>query len=345
MTEAGQRLRAARDRAGWTQAQLADRAGVSRQLVAAVEAGRNLPRVDAAVGLASALGVGVETLFGPDPTEPAMPVVGPPPPAGSPVLVGRIGRRLVCAAAGPGEAWPLADGVARAGGIDLLGDTTPGTVLAGCDPALGLAAELAAARGGPRLVPVAAGTRAALEALTAGRAHAAVVHGPQGRLPAPPAEPVVRRVHLARWRVGLAAPHPAPDWPAVLAGAGPVVQREPGASAQQAFLQALDAAGGRPPDGPLARGHRDAAAQAAHQGLPAVTIEPAALAAGLAFHPLEVHVAEVWMDRRWLAEPGLQALGDLLTWPGFHRRLGLVGGYDLSGCGSELGAHGHGSEA
>ena len=58
------RLRALRLQAGLTQGELAARAGVSRQLVAAVEAGRNVPAVDAAVALARALGTTVEELFG-----------------------------------------------------------------------------------------------------------------------------------------------------------------------------------------------------------------------------------------------------------------------------------------
>jgi DNA-binding transcriptional ArsR family regulator/DNA-binding XRE family transcriptional regulator len=50
---------------GLTQAQLAELAGVSRQLVGAVEADRHLPRVDAAVRLAAALSTTVEELLAP----------------------------------------------------------------------------------------------------------------------------------------------------------------------------------------------------------------------------------------------------------------------------------------
>ena len=54
----------ARERLGLTQAELAERAGVSRQLVGGVEAGRHVPSVDAAIRLARALDVSVEDLFG-----------------------------------------------------------------------------------------------------------------------------------------------------------------------------------------------------------------------------------------------------------------------------------------
>ena len=48
-------LKQHRARLDLTQAELAMRAGVSRQLVGAAEVGRNLPRVDAAIALAAAL--------------------------------------------------------------------------------------------------------------------------------------------------------------------------------------------------------------------------------------------------------------------------------------------------
>lgn len=50
-------LRELRDAKGLTPGELAGRAGVSRRLVGAVEAGRHLPRVAAAAALTAALGV------------------------------------------------------------------------------------------------------------------------------------------------------------------------------------------------------------------------------------------------------------------------------------------------
>lgn len=67
-------------------------------------------------------------------------------------------------------------------------------------------------------------------------------------------------------------------------------------------------------------------------------IEPAALAAGLAFHPLEAHAAELWVAEDWLDEPGVRRLREALTSQGLARRLEAVGGYDLAGCGTAVGA-------
>ena len=64
MAEAlGNRLREAREAAGWTQAELAERIGVSRKTVNTVENGVFVPSTVVALKLAGALGCPVETLF------------------------------------------------------------------------------------------------------------------------------------------------------------------------------------------------------------------------------------------------------------------------------------------
>src|SRR6201999_1366205 len=76
MTESSQpdgtRLRLARQARGLSQQQLAGVAGVTRQAVSAVESGHSDPSLRVALGLAQALGLSVEELFGPG--EPAAPV-------------------------------------------------------------------------------------------------------------------------------------------------------------------------------------------------------------------------------------------------------------------------------
>ena len=57
------RLKEARTAAGLTQAELAERAGVSRKTVNTVENGIFIPSTVLALGLARALGVRVEDLF------------------------------------------------------------------------------------------------------------------------------------------------------------------------------------------------------------------------------------------------------------------------------------------
>ena len=64
MAEAlGNRLREKREAVGWTQAELAERIGVSRKTVNTVENGVFIPSTVVALKLAGALGCAVEDLF------------------------------------------------------------------------------------------------------------------------------------------------------------------------------------------------------------------------------------------------------------------------------------------
>jgi transcriptional regulator with XRE-family HTH domain len=56
-------LRQAREKRGWTQVQLADRAGISQSLLARYESGEYLPGAENLVRVADALGIGVEKLM------------------------------------------------------------------------------------------------------------------------------------------------------------------------------------------------------------------------------------------------------------------------------------------
>lgn len=59
----GQRMRELRQRAGLTQAQLADAAGLSRGFYLRVEAGRRTLSLDNVFAIAAALGVSIRELF------------------------------------------------------------------------------------------------------------------------------------------------------------------------------------------------------------------------------------------------------------------------------------------
>lgn len=330
----GTRLRELRLQSGLTQSQLATRAGTSRQLVGAVEAGRHLPRLDAGVGLATALGVSAEELLRPGPN-PVVGVVSPPPGEGAAVRLGRVGDQWVCARPPvSGESWTPADGLVGRDGVELLPEARPGTVVVGCEPGIGLAERLLAQRGGPPMLAVPASTAAGLDALARRCAHAAVVHGPADALPGSPVP--VRRQRLARWRVGLVGPPGAAEgwWHDALTGRVRVAQREPGAVVQAALERAVTQAGGELPVGPVVTGHVEAAQRARLDGLVALSIEPVAQAAGLAFHPLEAHVVQLWVAAEWAHEPGIEAVQDELASPAFHRRLAAIGGYDLQTCGT-----------
>ncbi len=260
-------------------------------------------------------------------------------PVGTPVLVGHVDGRRVHAPADLStwqERWPVADGRWTGHVVERWTDgggggqdADVGFVVVGCDPALALAAAHLPARGPQRLVAVNGSTRTALAALEAGHAHAALVHGRPGTLPPAPAGTL--RVPLARWRVGLAAggsTRPRSLTRLTHDAQGALVQREPGASSQQALLRALDAEGVPAPAGPVATGHV-AVTLRVLAGAPAgVTMEPAALHAGLAFLPLETHTVELWVAPGHREHPGADALTHVLASRAFTRRLDAIGGYD-----------------
>ena len=325
-------LEQARTAAGMSQAALAAAAGISRQAVGAIESGRHRPSVDAALALAQVLGRPVETLFGAGSPGLAEPLFGDPPPEGAAVLAARVGDRVVHASPervlGAGG-WPRTDGVLEAGRVrPLPGADLDGLVLVGCDPALALAAALLPAAGPRRVLALSGSSAAAIAAMQAGRAHGGLVHGRVGRLPRAPRGTL--RLPVARWRVGVAQRGRTARSVAELCRRGVrVVQREAGAASQQAFDAAVTAAGCPPPAGPREDGHLEVARRVAAGAAAGVTMEPAALSLGLAFAALEEHASELWIDARWRAHPGAEAIGALLGAPAFTRRLALVDGYEV----------------
>ena len=67
--------------------------------------------------------------------------------------------------------------------------------------------------------------------------------------------------------------------------------------------------------------------------MPAVTIEPAALAFGA---PLETHRVELWIANQWLRDGAVNAALDAIGSRRFQQRLSMIGGYDLSDSGTRV---------
>ena len=106
----GVRLRLARQARGFSQQQVADMAGVSRQAISAVESGVSDPSLRVAIALSRALGLTVEDLFGTD--DSVVPVA-----AREVAPLGGKGARVTLALVGDGHvALPLrGETVSRAG--------------------------------------------------------------------------------------------------------------------------------------------------------------------------------------------------------------------------------------
>lgn len=176
---------------GFSQGELARAAGVSRQAVSAIEAGRVQPGVRVALAFARALGASVEELFYPVSEIRLDAELTGPAASGARAAVAIVGGRVVARPLELGEA-ALSE---PAGGIIATSahgraqleplaqsDRLEATVfVAGCEPALGLlAAHVNAAAGAA--VWFAASNRDALAELRAQRVHAAALHGASDEL-------------------------------------------------------------------------------------------------------------------------------------------------------------------
>ena len=359
----GARLRLARQARGLSQQQLAGVAGVTRQAVSAVESGHSDPSLRVALGLARALGMTVEELFGPG--EPGDPVlarpVAPVSAPGSRVALATVGDTFVALPLDADLAARL--GFGAAGGLTVrggenqgaqiavrpIGPPRPTVVVAGCDPALPLL-ETPLALLDPPLAFAwwPCGSGEALRLAAAGLVHAAGVHrvgpgegddtsGTSGTSGIPGGAEVVG---FASWREGLV----------VRPGAGVrglddvarqglrLVNREPGAQARVLLDRERLRLGLEPAQLPgydsLAAGHLQVAA-AIVGGLAdaGVSSEPAALAYGLDFIPLADERFDLLLPAKHAASREVQGLLKVLTSPWLLAQLASLPGYDAARCG------------
>ena len=364
MTESSQpdgtRLRLARQARGLSQQQLAGVAGVTRQAVSAVESGHSDPSLRVALGLARALGMTVEELFGPgelgDPVlaQPVAAVSGP----GSRVALATVGDTFVALPMHADTAARL--GFSPAGGLVVgtspaparqqpwnlvpvrsIGPPRPTVVVAGCDPALPLL-ETPLALLDPPLAFAwwPCGSGEALRLAAAGLVHAAGVHqiGAQpGAADIPGGADVVG---FACWREGLVVRPGARvrGLDDVAARGLRLVNREPGAQARTLLDRERLRLGLDPAELPgydsRAAGHLQVAA-AIVGGLAdaGVSSEPAALVYGLDFIPLAEERFDLVLPAKHAASREIQGLLKVLTSPWLLAQLASLPGYDAARCG------------
>ena len=178
------RVKDFRVRRGWTQGELARRAGISRAAVSAIEIKRIVPSVAAALALASCLGSTVEQLFGPRPAAARHEWAWSPPTSPSRYWQAEVAGRILCFPCEETSAGELPhDGIASNVGVaseeghpcSADGDPSQTLVVAGCDPAAGLLASEYAPDGPTNDLPVPV-QRPGVELLRHRKIHVAGVH-------------------------------------------------------------------------------------------------------------------------------------------------------------------------
>jgi putative molybdopterin biosynthesis protein len=363
----GTRLRLARQARGFSQQQLAAMAGVSRQAVSAVESGQSDPSLRAALGLARALGMTVEEVFGS--TSPAPQV------AARPVApLGGEGARVTLAPVGEGlVALPLSGAtVSRAGFLPAgglvtgregsepgageqvrpIGPPRPTLVAAGCDPALPLLETPLGLLDPPVTFSWwPCPSREALGLAAEGLVHVAGAHlrGPVGEYNTGPAAELLPQggevIGFCSWREGLVL---RPELAGGICGVSDLaerglqlVNREPGAEARLVLDRDLSRlgieAGELPGYGTQASGHLHvAAAIAAGLADAGVASEPAALAYGLAFVPLTAERFDLVIPASQAGSREVQGLLKVLSSRWLLDQLASLPGYDPARCGEHI---------
>ncbi len=334
-------VRAARRSCGWTQAELARRAGVSRAEVTAIEGGRLVPSVATALALAQALGCTVEELFAADESRSLeRSWAWPPPVEPCRYWRARVGDRLLVY---PVEADAVGegthDGVFAAGQWSERSEADPREtlVLATCDPAARLLAAEYARQTGLRMLVFVRSSGQALQMLADGLVHVAGTHLATAECPEGNLDRVrsvlrvpCRVVRVARWQEGVAvgAGVSARTVRGLLGRRVRWVGREPGSGARECLDQLLE---GRRAPRRIARSHL-AVVEAVRSGWAdaGVCVRLSSEEARLRFLPVREELYELCFPVAWEGDPRLQALLRVLRSASLRRRLAELPGYDVS---------------
>ena len=336
------RVRERRERQGWTQDELATRAGLSRAGVSAIEMGRLVPSASAALALASALGCRVEDLFRLNRPGAAAPPSWAWPPRREPCRYWKaeVGGRVWLY---PAEATPAGvlphDGVARAGTFSEPGDLDPSStlVIATCDPAAALLADELRRSSGLRLLPLPRSSRAALALLGDGLVHAAGLHlapadaSDDGNAAAVRERlgPGYRLLRVARWDEGLCL---APSLGLSTVGSAVNsglrwVGREEGSGARQCLDELLGDR--RKPPRRIASDHRGVAEAVRHGWADlGVCLRLPAEESGLDFLAVRRESYDLCVPTSLESDPRLQSLIAAVRSPTYRRALAALPGYD-----------------
>ncbi len=346
-------LRQVRERRGVGVADLAAKAGASRQTIYAIEAGTYTPNAALALRLARALGATVEELFrledeGAGPGEAEFLPDEEAPSEGQPVRLAKVGERLVASAAA-GELLQFPDFDALAAGSNRVRETAGSPrlerlAMAGCDPAMSLLARHLL-RERVEMIATPRNSARALRLLEGGWVHVAGTHRREAAA-GESNEGAVRKAFprggvaiysLAVWEQGLVVAKGNPKGIGGVADLArrdvKIVNREPGAGSRVLLDVELERLGIAPAQvrgyGEFAGGHLQAALRV-KRGEADCCVAPRAAARlyGLDFLPLWSERYDLVIRKEHLGLPAVERLLDVLQRPAFQAEMEALGGYD-----------------
>ena len=209
------RVKFYRESRGWSQAELAERAGISRSCISAIESRRLSPSVEAALQLAAVFECSVEELFGRQSAEYSVSWAWLPSQFPCRYWLAEVGGKLLAYPVEmPTVANRLADGQAQEALLSLrsseLAQRT--LVIATCDPAIQFFIELYERQSPFRLLVLSRPSGESLKLLDKGLVHAAGIHlsrvdegqGNAALLRARTSRQDLQLLRVAQWEEGLA---------------------------------------------------------------------------------------------------------------------------------------------
>jgi molybdate-binding protein/DNA-binding XRE family transcriptional regulator len=336
------RIKQFREERGWSQQDLAERAGLSRTGISAIEMGKLVPSTMAALALAKVFACKVEELFqigGDEHIHWAWP------PAKEPCRYWRAmvgGRQLLY----PVETSPLGmapqDGVYREGTLfdSPVSDPLRTLVLAGCDPAAGLLAAEFARTTNFRLLVLSRSSRQALQLLRDGLVHVAGFHLAESRAPEKNAKAAAeilkapfRLLRVANWQEGLTL---APGLGLktvgqVLAARVRWIGREPGSGARQVMDEVLRFAA---PPTYVAKDHQGVV-EAVRSGWAdaGISLRLVSEDAGLQFIDVREEAYDLCVPEASMEDPRVRALIEVIRSNSLRNMFGDLPGYDVKDTG------------
>jgi molybdate-binding protein/transcriptional regulator with XRE-family HTH domain len=337
-------LKIFRQARGWSQEELARRAGISRTEISAIEIRRLVPSVATALALAGVLECRVDDLFAlPSRSGPAEEWAWTPTREPCRFWRAEIGGRHILYPAESGSVGVVAhDGILAYGRLQSQPHQSPTEtlVMACCDPAVGLLVRELATTSHIRLLVLKRSSSEALRLLGAGLVHLAGVHlasseqsGGNGSVIRERLGEGFRLLKMARWEEGVALA-PGSGAKTVRAAIGPTsakkrwVGREVGSGARQCLDELFE---GRPAPKRIARDHAGVA-EAILSGWAdlGVCLKLTAEEAGLEFLHVRDEAYDICYRGDFESDPRFQALLRVCRSATFRQLLGELPGYDVS---------------